>query len=190
MGRLFEIFDDTVVLAVLLVLLLIVMFSDQLSYFLHATKTTVVSMLLGTRRLPCGCSGRCRGECLMNKPPQEHMSDEVRSAGDASQVVGSGSDALTALGYADGSEMPWDEMIKVTDLDGSVHINHNSFVADVRRFSSGANFTSVADDNTNAAFTNFVGLQRPRPVAILPDARQQPDVDQDVLERNVQLRWT
>lgn len=186
----FSFASDAVVLGVVLMLLLIVMFSDQISYFLHATKTTVVSMLLGRRRLPCGCSGRCRGECLMNKPPQEDMSDEVRSAGDASQVVGSGSDALTALGYADGGEMPWDEMIKVTDLDGSVHINHNSFVADVRRFSSGANFTSVADDNTNAAFTNFVGLQRPRAVDILPDARQQPDVDQDVLKRNNQLRWT
>jgi len=185
----FSFASDAVVLGVVLMLLLIVMFSDQISYFLHATKTTVLSMLGARRRLSCGCSGICRGECLSNSPTQEDMSNEVRSAGDASQVVGSGSDALTALGYADGGDMPWGEMIKVTDLDGSVHINHNSFVADVRRFSSGANFTSVADDNTNDAFTNFVGLQRPQHVAILPDARQQPDVDQDVLARNTQLRW-
>ena len=78
-------------------------------------------------------------------------------------------------------------MIKVTDVDPSVHRNHQQFVADVRRFSSGANFTSVADDNTTWSATQFVGLRRPQHVDILPDARQQPSVDQDVLQRNKPL---
>ena len=104
-------------------------------------------------------------------------------------VRGGGSDTLKALGYEDGQSMSWDEMIKVSDLDPSVHRNHENFVADVRRFSSGANFTSVQDDNTNSAFTNFVGLRRPQHVDILPDARQQPDIDQDVLQRNKPLIW-
>ena len=177
---------DSVVLGVAIVILLLLVFSDQLSYFLRATKVTVVSMITGKgRRLSCGCMRRCEG----HQSAQEHLSDPPHSAGDPDLVVGSGSDALEALGYAEGGNMPWSEMIKVTDLDGSVHRNHNHFVADVRRFSSGANFTSVADDNTNLAFTNFVGLRRPQAVAILPDARQQPDIDQTVLERNKPLVW-
>lgn len=184
MGLLFG-YDDATVLGVVLVLLLIVMFSDQIAYFLHSTKVTIVSMLLGKRRLSCGCSGRCRGECMQS----EHLDDAPSSAGTAQKTVGGPSDALNALGYADDADMPWTEMIKNTDLDSSVQANHQHFVADVRRFSSGANFTSVADDNTNAAFTNFIGLRRPQAVAILPDARQQPDVDQDVLERNRPLVW-
>lgn len=39
---------------------------------------------------------------------------------------------------------------------------HQNFVDDVRRFSSGANFKSVQDDNTGV-ITNFVGLRRPPP---------------------------
>lgn len=177
---------DSIILGVAIVVLLLLVFSDQLAFFLRATKVTIVSMITGKgRRLSCGCAGRCEG----HQGRQEHLSDPPHSAGDPDLVVGSGSDALDALGYADGGNMPWSEMIKVTDLDGSVHRNHNHFVADVRRFSSGANFTSVADDNTNSAFTNFVGLRRPQAVAILPDARQQPDIDQDVLARNKPLVW-
>jgi len=63
------------------------------------------------------------------------------------------------------------------------------FVKDVRRFSSGANFTSVTDDNTNLAFVNFRGLRRPEHVPIGPDARQQPDIDESVLSRNRPLRF-
>jgi len=176
---------DNIVLGVILVLLLVVMFSDQLSYFLHATKTTVMAILLGKRALPCGCYGRCG---CHRRRRSEHLSNEPVNAGEPTGD-GSGPDALDALGYTTTDDLPWTEMIKTTDLDGSVHINHNQFVADVRRFSSGANFTSVSDDNTNAAFTNFVGLRRPQHVDILPDARQQPDVDQDVLARNRPLIW-
>jgi hypothetical protein len=184
-GTIITFISDGVLLGAVLLLLLLVMFYDQFVYLLSAVRTTFMAMLLGKRRLPCGCHGRCN----CSRGSYEHLSDAPHSAGNPDLVKNSGPDALDALGYTDSGDIPWTEMIKTTDLDGSVHINHNQFVADVRRFSSGANFTSVADDNTNPAFTNFVGLRRPQHVDILPDARQQPDVDQDVLARNKPLIW-
>jgi hypothetical protein len=89
---------------------------------------------------------------------------------------------LTVLGYT--GQQPWGEVIKATELDPSTFVNHNEFVKDVRRFSSGSNFTSVSDDNTSSDFTNFVGLRRPTHVPIGETARQQPDIDQSVLQRN------
>ena len=94
-----------------------------------------------------------------------------------------------ALGYNEEAE-PWSEVYKLTELDPSTFANHYEFVKDVRRFSSGANFTSVTDDNTNAAFTNFVGLRRPSHVPIGSTARQQPDIDQSVLMRNPEFSWS
>jgi hypothetical protein len=85
--------------------------------------------------------------------------------------------------------LSWNEVLKTSELDPATFTNHQDFVKDVRRFSSGANFTSVTDDNTNSAFTNFVGLRRPSHVDIGASARQQPDIDQSVLKRNADLRW-
>lgn len=177
---------EMIVYAAIIVLILLI-FNEQISYLLHAAKTAVVSMVDGSQRLPCGCYGNCRCHKLLM--PDEHFQDPQRDASDPRTVRGGSSDVLQALGYEDGQSMSWDEMIKVSDLDPSVHRNHENFVSDVRRFSSGANFTSVQDDNTNSAFTNFVGLRRPQHVDILPDARQQPDVDQDILKRNKPLIW-
>ena len=92
-------------------------------------------------------------------------------------------DLMMEYGY-EGDDMPWTEVLKFSELDRATFQNHKNFVKDVRRFSSGSNFTSVADDNTNAAFTNFVGLRRPQHVPIGESARQIPDVDQTVLQRN------
>lgn len=78
----------------------------------------------------------------------------------------------------------WTSSIANADVDPSVHDNHAAFVKDTKRFDSGPGFTSVADDNTSAVFTNFVGLRRPQHVPIGDDARQQPDIDQSVLARN------
>jgi hypothetical protein len=179
--------DDGLVLAVIIVVLLLITFSEQISYFLSALKTTVVALIEGKEKLPCGCYGNCTCHKLLM--PDEHFQDPQMDASNPNTVRGGGSDVLQALGYEDGQSISWDAMIKTTDLDPSVHRNHENFVADVRRFSSGANFTSVQDDNTNSAFTNFVGLRRPQHVDILPDARQQPDIDQDVLQRNKPLIW-
>jgi hypothetical protein len=95
---------------------------------------------------------------------------------------------LTVLGYT--GQQPWGEVIKATELDPSTFVNHNEFVKDVRRFSSGSSFTSVADDNTNVDFVNFVGLRRPTHVPIGETARSQPDVDQSVLQRNKRFDFT
>jgi hypothetical protein len=83
----------------------------------------------------------------------------------------------------------WMDIVKQTELDPSIEDNHARFVRDATRFSSGANFTAVADDNTNPAFTNFIGLRRPSHVAVGPDARQIPDIDENVLQRNKPFRF-
>lgn len=98
------------------------------------------------------------------------------------------SDTLKALGYGVG-QLPWDEVIQFTELDPGTMTAHKEFVKDVRRFSSGANFTSVTDDNTNLAFVNFQGLRRPEHVKIGSGSRQIPDVDETVLQRNKVFRW-
>src|SRR5690349_10218468 len=117
---------------------------------------------------------------MPKKGEQEYLIDPDSSADEDAQVLGE-------LGYDEGAG--WSDILAATELDASVIDNQAAFVADVRRFSSGANFTSVNDDNTNSAFTNFVGLRRPQNVHIGADARQQPDIDETVLMRNKDLRW-
>ena len=87
---------DSLVLAVVIVVLLLITFSDQISYFLSAVKTTVVAMIEGKERLPCGCFGRCT--CSGMLMPDEHFQDPIRGAGDPNTVTGGSSDTLTALG--------------------------------------------------------------------------------------------
>ena len=120
---------------------------------------------------------------------QEHMNgDNSMGMGIRNGVVTPESaELMKIMGYGD--NVTWDEVLKTTELDPATFANHQDFVKDVRRFSSGANFTSVTDDNTNSAFTNFVGLRRPQQVDIGASARQQPDIDQSVLKRNEPLRW-
>lgn len=96
------------------------------------------------------------------------------------------SEQLYDRGYE--GDVPWTEVIK-TSLDPATFTMHKEFVKDVRRFSSGANFTSVTDDNTNSVFTNFMGLRRPQHVPIGPTVRETPDVDETVLQRNHDFRW-
>lgn len=83
----------------------------------------------------------------------------------------------------------WTESLKDSEIDESTLDSHRSFVEDATRFSSGANFTSVTDDNTNAVFTNFQGLRRPQHVPIGESARSIPDIDETVLQRNTQSSW-
>lgn len=78
----------------------------------------------------------------------------------------------------------WNEQIKNMDLDPSISKSHNKYVSNIRQYSSGANFTSIADDNTSPMYTNFVGFSRPRHVPIDPTARQVPDIDENVFKRN------
>ena len=117
----------------------------------------------------------------------EHLS-ELKEMQNIKKIAATPSEKLETLGYTD--NVSWEDAIKVEDLDESVFVGHRDYVKDVSRFSSGANFTSVADDNTSFAFSNFVGLRRPQNVFIGNTARQQPDLDQTVLMRNKDLRFT
>jgi uncharacterized protein YacL len=84
----------------------------------------------------------------------------------------------------------WNDVISKISLEPSVVDSHNSYIANVRQFSSGANFSAVADDNTSPIFTNFIGFSRPQFVDIDPTARQIPDVDINVLKRNKRITFT
>jgi hypothetical protein len=94
---------------------------------------------------------------------------------------------LMTQGYP--ADTGWSDSLAATELDPSTFENQANFVADVRQFSTGAGFTSVTDDNTNIDFTNFIGLRRPQHVPIGVSARQQPDIDQTVLQRNKDFRF-
>lgn len=88
-------------------------------------------------------------------------------------------DAVSAKDYVDvAAEM---------DLDPSIIDSHYQYVANVRQFSSGANYTSVADDNTSDLYTNYLGFVRPSYVEIRPGARQVPDIDDSVFKRNKRM---
>jgi hypothetical protein len=109
------------------------------------------------------------------KEPMTPVMAEYDRANNAARVA-------EALGYS--ADMPWTEYLAATQVDSSMQQSHMDYVADVRRFSSGANFTSVADDNGSPFFTNFIGLRRPEHVPIGDTARNIPDVDTSVLQRN------
>jgi len=177
-----------VVFAIVVVLLVIV-FNRELFNLVNALRDSLISALGGRSngpRLSCGCVGVCA--CGM-------IPDEEDFKGGQEHATGSNPGTYTLedelmmqeLGYE--GELPWQDVLQATELDPSTHTNHQAFVADVRRFSSGANFTSVNEDNTNLAFTNYRGLRRPQHVPIGPDARQQPDIDESVLKRNKSLQF-
>lgn len=117
-------------------------------------------------------------------PRREHINNPKITTVESSGTVNS---TLDALGYT--ADAPWDAVLQATELDPSTFRNHMDYVKDVRRFSSGANFTSVESDNNNLAYTNFLGLRRPEAVEIGESARSTPDVDESVLQRNRGIRW-
>lgn len=114
----------------------------------------------------------------------EHYNDPKNTETEPPAVVAS---TQQAMGYP--PDAPWDEKMKATELEPSLFVQQMDFVKDVRRFSSGANFTSVTDDNTNSDFVNFRGLRRPQHVPIGSSARQIPDIDETVLQRNGGHAW-
>jgi hypothetical protein len=87
------------------------------------------------------------------------------------------------------TSVDWTTEMMNRELEPEVIQNHNNFVESVRRFSSGANFTSIEGDDQSDMFTNFIGLQRPQHVRVGDDSRQQPDIDEDVLKQNKTIRW-
>lgn len=176
-----------VLLAVVVVILLWVVYSN---WSMIATSLGLKS----AEHLGCSC-GKTGCNCSSEKmKPRKSMplvikehAPKAEYLADPEDNLENDAEVLSELGYNDGAG--WSDVLAATELDASVHDNQREFVADVRRFSSGANFTAVTDDNTNIAFTNFTGLRRPQHVHIGDDARQQPDIDQTVLQRNRDLRW-
>lgn len=166
--------DPWVIVLVLIILLFA--FSSQLIYLFDSARAAVLSAVSDKKP-----STFIPDESLITNPKSSYS--EVRSSGGNQSA-----ETDKKLGYNTG-DMSWNETIKSTELDPATFINHQEFVKDVRRFSSGANFTSVADDNTSPVFTNFVGLRRPDAVTIGAGARQVPDIDENVLKRNKVFRW-
>jgi hypothetical protein len=164
---------------VLILLILLIVFNGQVCSVLARAKTALLG--LGSAKNEA-MSGIVDDDALLGALRGGNSNHREHLEGAATLPPGQVSDVLTVLGYT--GEQPWQEVVKATELDPSTFANHNEFVKDVRRYSSGANFTSVQDDNTNSAFTNFVGLRRPSHVPIGSTARQQPDIDQGVLSRN------
>ncbi len=86
-------------------------------------------------------------------------------------------------------ELDWADISKTVSLDPSIKDSHKKYISNTRQYSSGANFTSISDDNTSGIFTNFLGFSRPKYVPIGEGARQVPDIDSEVLKRNKHLSF-
>lgn len=180
------------VIFAIVVVLLVIVFNRELFNLVNALRDSLISALGGRPRGPklsCGCVGVCACGMLPDEEDFTGGAEHAESGAEQAPNPLTLEDQLMMeeLGYE--GELPWQEVLQATELDPSTHTNHQAFVADVRRFSSGANFTAVAEDNTNLAFVNFRGLRRPQHVPIGEDARQQPDINQDVLQRNKSLRF-
>ena len=78
----------------------------------------------------------------------------------------------------------WEEAIKYMNLDPSIQESHAEYTDELTRFSSGAGFGSVADDNRTVTSTNFVGFHRPQYIPVDPTARQVPDEATEIYKRN------
>jgi hypothetical protein len=168
---------------IVLIVLLVLIFNDQICQFIDSVKGSVIDLLAPEEHFDPILAAAARPLEPM-RGHREHLEADPNSLG---LPPGQTSDVLNVLGYT--GQQPWGEIIKATELDPSTFVNHSEFVKDVRRFSSGANFTSVADDNTSTDFVNFRGLIRPSHVPIGDTARQQPDIDQSVLQRNPRFSW-
>ena len=172
-------------LVIVLIILIVLIFHRQIFYLIGSVKNALSNAFHGPTgpvRLPCGCMGLCN---CVNIPDENYMTPETLT--NPTDDLAEDADALERQGFE--GQLPWDEVLQATELDPATHDNHRQFVADTRRFSSGANFTSVNDDNTTWSSTQFVGLRRPQHVHIGADARQQPDQDSTILQRNKDLRW-
>lgn len=177
-------------LVIVAIILLVLIFNESICQLIDNVKQSIVDVLVPSENLESSLDVQLLEGARKPLEPmrgrRENM--EGNDPNDLGLPPGQTSDVLTVLGYT--GQQPWGEIIKASELDPSTFVNHREFVKDVRRFSSGANFTSVADDNTSSDFTNFVGLVRPSHVPIGETARQQPDVDQSVLQRNKRISWT
>lgn len=188
------------IIGLVIVIVLVLMFIPQITHILKATRNSLVSAVTGKplkdvsqylipdEDMKVAGAGVSAGASAGTGNRERMNGNNQMGMGVTNGTINpESSELMQIMGYGD--DATWDEVLKTTELDPATFANHQDFVKDVRRFSSGANFTSVTDDNTNSAFTNFVGLRRPQQVDIGASARQQPDIDQSVLKRNKPLYW-
>src|SRR6185437_1280998 len=123
---------------ILVLVILVLAFSNQIIYLLKSAKTTIVSLLTGKDPQAVQME---EDDMIMDEDNlyRERLANDPK-ANSVTTYQPAASDSLMALGYSGG--LPWDEVIQVSELDPSTFINHGEFVKDVRRFSSGANFAS------------------------------------------------
>jgi hypothetical protein len=173
-----------VLFAIILIVIIILIFDRQIFYLVSAVKSTVISVITGES--PWKTHNNMMDDDDDSDSNIERLNDPKVTTMNPPQEV---ADTLMALGYT--SDAPWDEVLQATELEPSTFVNHMDFVKDVRRFSSGANFTAVADDDNSPTFTNFRGLIRPQaPKNMIGEsARQVPSEDETVLTRNRGMRW-
>lgn len=184
--------EISVWIIVVILIILIFIFSEQAREYAKSAKDKVLSWFQSekTERL-CKKKERLSPDptadtSLIGKPTPE-LNDPKANSDQTYEP--NESDTLRYLGYTNG--VSWDEAIKVSELDPSTFINQSEYVKDVRRFSSGANFTSVTDDNTSPTFTNFIGLRRNNAIMnqVGQSSRQVPSEDETVLTREKVFRW-
>lgn len=187
----------------IIIILLVLIFNRQVAFWIHSTKATLLSILSNRKynpkkqeymeENPKDSKGKSSKKAKQAKQAQQaqqaKQAQQEKQAKQAKQENSEDSEKtdLNDMGYSKG--LAWNEVLATTELDPAIQENHNSFVQSTKRFSSGANFTNVSDDNNSNAFVNFVGLLRPSHVPIGASARVVPDVDETVLQRNDRLRW-
>lgn len=166
----------SLVVALILLVLIVLVFNRQLTYWLRASLYTAAGMLEPSKPMPSIAPAN-----IMDEDVRERLDNPGMNQSQGTLPPGQTSDSLLALGYT--SSVPWQDVMAASELDESTFVNHMDFVKDVRNFSSGAAFTDKDEDNNSFAFTNFIGLRRPQHVEIGASARQVPDIG-DALKRN------
>ena len=78
----------------------------------------------------------------------------------------------------------WNDISADMTLEKGIIDSHNQYIAETRQFSSGANFSSIADDNNSALSTNYLGLVRPHYIPVRKTATQVSDFDEKIFKRN------
>lgn len=167
----------SLVAALIILVLLVLVFNRQLTYWLRASLYAMAGMLEPSKPMPSIAPAN-----IVDEDSVEHLDNPGMTQSRGTLPPGQTSDTLLALGYT--GNVPYDEVIQASELDPSTFVNHMDFVKDVRNFSSGAAFTDKDEDSESFVFTNFIGLRRPQHVEIGASARQTVDVNEDVLKRS------
>lgn len=166
----------SLVAALIVLVLIVLVFNRQLTYWLRASLYTAAGMLEPSKPMPSIAPSN-----IMDEDAVERLNNPGMNQSQGTLPPGQTSDSLLALGYT--GSVDWQDVMSTSELDPSTFVNHMDFVKDVRNFSSGAAFTDKDEDNNSFAFVNFIGLRRPQHVEIGASARQQPDIG-DALKRN------